>query len=35
MVHEFRAYEEWESLAPAVFGVFAAELKAAWHAGAP
>jgi hypothetical protein len=35
MVQGFRTYDDWESLAPAVFGVSAAELEAAWHTGLP
>jgi hypothetical protein len=35
MMQGFRMYDDWESLAPAVFDVSAAELEAAWHAGPP
>jgi hypothetical protein len=34
LLQGFGRYEEWETLAPAVFGASAAELEAAWHGNA-
>ena len=31
LLHGFARYDDWETLAPAVLGVSAAELEAAWH----
>jgi hypothetical protein len=32
LLQGFAQYDDWETLAPAVFGVSAGELEAAWHA---
>ncbi len=34
LLQGFGQYEDWETLAPAVLGVGAAELEAAWHSNA-